>query len=64
MLDLTRQSRIFKGYFHDWKDPWNFASAKKTFSIMERAGFKKIETGLKKIVKLSFEEYGLFMKTG
>ncbi|HKX96344.1 MAG TPA: hypothetical protein VJL78_00750 [Candidatus Nitrosocosmicus sp.] len=48
MLDLTSQSSRFKDYFHDWKDPWNFASAEETFSIMERAGFKKIETGLKK----------------
>ena len=65
MLDLTRKSSKFKGYFHDWKDPWNFASAEETFSIMERVGFKQIETGLtKKIAKFSsFEEYRLFMKT-
>ena len=65
MLDLTRKSSKFKGYFHDWEDPWNFASAEETFSIMERVGFKQIETGLtKKIAKFSsFEEYRLFMKT-
>jgi hypothetical protein len=53
------------GYFLDWEDPWNFASAEETFSIMERAGFKNIETGLtKKIAEFSsFEEYRLFMKT-
>jgi len=65
ILDLTRESSKFKGYFHNWEDPWNFASAEETFSIMERTGFKKIETGLtKKIAKFSsFEEYRLFMKT-
>ena len=65
MLNLTRESNKFKGYFHDWEDPWNFASAEETLSIMERTGFKKIETGLiKKIAKFSsFEEYRLFMKT-
>jgi trans-aconitate methyltransferase len=65
MLDWTRKSSKFKGYYHDWEDPWNFASAEETFSIMERVGFKQIETGLtKKIAKFSsFEEYRLFMKT-
>ena len=65
ILDLTRKSNAFKGYFQDWEDPWNFASAEETFSTMERVGFKKIETGLtKKIAKFSsFKEYKLFMKT-
>ncbi len=65
LLNLTRESNKFKGYFLDWEDPWNFATAEETFSIMERTGFKKIETGLiKKIAKFSsFEEYRLFMKT-
>jgi trans-aconitate methyltransferase len=65
MLDLTRKSSKFKGYYHDWEDPLNFASAEETFSIMERVGFKQIETGLtKKIAKFSsFDEYRLFMKT-
>lgn len=64
ILDLTRESSEFMGYFLDWEDPWNFASAEETSSIMERAGFKKIETGLtKKIAEFSsFEEYRLFMK--
>lgn len=64
ILDLTRESSEFTGYFLDWEDPWNFASAEETSSIMERAGFKKIETGLtKKIAEFSsFEEYRLFMK--
>jgi trans-aconitate 2-methyltransferase len=62
---LTRESSKFKGYFLDWEDPWNFATAEETFSIMERTGFKKIETGLtRKIAEFSsFEEYRLFMKT-
>jgi trans-aconitate 2-methyltransferase len=65
LLDLTRESSKFKGYFLGWEDPWNFATAEETFSIMERTGFKKIETGLtRKIAKFSsFEEYRLFMKT-
>lgn len=65
ILDLTRKSNAFKGYFQDWEDPWNFASAEETYSMMERVGFKKVETSLtKKIAKFSsFEEYKLFMKT-
>ena len=65
ILDLTRKSNAFKGYFQDWEDPWNFATAEETFSIMERIGFKKIETSLSnKIAKFSsFKEYKLFMKT-
>jgi trans-aconitate 2-methyltransferase len=65
ILDLTRKSSRFKDYFRDWEDPWNFASAEETFSTMEKAGFKRIETSLtKKIAKFSnFEEYRLFMKT-
>ncbi len=65
ILDLTRKSNVFKGYFQDWEDPWNFATAEETFSIMERVGFKKIETSLsKKIAKFSSsKEYKLFMKT-
>jgi len=65
LLDLTRKSNAFKGYFHDWEDPWNFATAEETFSMMERVGFKRIENTLtKKIAKFSsFEEYRLFMKT-
>ncbi len=65
ILDLTRESGEFIGYFLDWEDPWNFASAEETFSIMERVGFKKIETSLtKKIAEFSsLEEYRLFMKT-
>lgn len=41
ILDLTRKSNAFKGYFQDWEDPWNFASAEKTYSMMEKVGFKK-----------------------
>ncbi|MDN5847999.1 MAG: hypothetical protein L0H53_17195 [Candidatus Nitrosocosmicus sp.] len=62
---MTRESSEFIGYFLDWEDPWNFASAEETFSIVERVGFKKIQAGLtKKIAEFSsFEEYRLFMKT-
>lgn len=65
ILDIVMRKKEFTEYFHNWVEPWNFASAKDTYEILVKTGFKNINTSLtKKIANfLSAEEYKLFLKT-
>lgn len=64
-LENVRKNPAFRKYFQKWTEPWNFSSPQEISKILERIGFRNIETKLIKKTAIfdGMEEYTLFMKT-
>jgi trans-aconitate 2-methyltransferase len=41
--EALMRSDAYAGYFHDWAEPWHFATAEQTEGRLERAGFAEVK---------------------
>lgn len=46
VFNTVKDLSIFKRYFSDWKNPWNFAKPEVTYSILKELGYRDITTYL------------------
>ncbi len=44
--DLLRRTPAFAGYFANWREPWEFATAELTAQRLARAGFRDVRTSV------------------